>query len=184
MTKNATIVAPAEVRKAYNKAKALETKAYGAFVAFVSETAKAHFKEAISVATFAAFVGDDLSVGKEVSDADKAERNRIRARIRYGLEQAGLLKEAKRKPAATGSKAKAKSKGEAAAAAVENATEVANTNAKDRFSAVCAILAAMTRTELQRVANEVATRLAATAAEAPKAPEAPKRSKGRKSKAA
>lgn len=177
MTKNATIVAPADVRKAYNKAKALETKAYGAFVAFVSETAKKHFKEPITVATFAAFVGDDLSVGKEVSEADKAERNRIRARIRYGLEQAGLLKENKRKPAATGSKAKAKSKGEAAAAAVENAADIAATNAKDRFAAVVAILDAMTRDELTRVANAVAQRLAAATAEAPKTPEAPKRRK-------
>ena len=177
MSKTVNTIAPAEVRKAYNKAKAQETKAYGAFVAFVSETAKEHFKEPISVATFAAFVGDDLSVGKEVSEADKAERNRIRARIRYGLQQAGLLKEAKRKPAATGSKGKAKTKGEAAAAAVENATEVAATNSKDRFAAVVAILDAMSRNELERVANAVAARLAAATAEAPKTPEAPKRRK-------
>lgn len=180
MTKTVN-VAPADVRKAYNKAKALETKAYGAFVAFVSETAKEHFAEPITVATFAAFVGDDLSVGKEVSEADKAERNRIRARIRYGLQQAGLLLEAKRKPAASGSKGKGKSKGEAAAAAVENATEVAATNSKDRFAAVVAILDAMTRDELTRVANAVAQRLAAAAAESPKAPKAPK---ARKKKAA
>lgn len=174
MSKNVTI-APAEVRKAYNKAKAQEVKAYGAFVAFVSETAKEHFKEPIAVATFAAFVGDDLSVGKEVSEADKAERNRIRARIRYGLEQAGLLLEKKRKPAASGSKAKAKPKGEAAAAAVENAADIATTNPKDRFSAVVAILDAMTRDELTRVANAVAQRLAAAAAESPKAPKAPRK---------
>lgn len=180
MSKN-VIIAPAEVRKAYNKAKATEAKAYGAFVTFVANTAKEHFKEPIAVATFAAFVGDDLSVGKEVSEADKAERNRIRARINYGLKQAGLLLEKKRKPAASGSKAKAKPKGEAAAAAVENAADIATTNPKDRFSAVVAILDAMTRDELTRVANAVAQRLAAAAAEAPKAPKAPK---ARKKKAA
>lgn len=164
MTKQ-NVVASAAVRRAYTAAKQKEIVGYGAFVTFIAETAKAHFKAPITVAAFAAFVKDDLSVGKDVSPEDKAERNRIRARIRYGLEQAGLLEEAKRKPSAAGSKKPAKSKGQAAAEAVEAAADVAGSNPKDRFSAVCSILSAMTRAELQRVANEVATRLAAVTEE-------------------
>lgn len=163
MTKNTnTVLASAAIRKAYNAAKAAESKSYGAFVGFITETAKANFAGPITVAAFATFVGDDLSVGKEVSAEDKAERNRIRARIRYGLEQAGMLEEKTRKPQAAGSKAKAKTKtkGEAAADAVENADETAQTNPKDRFAAVCSILRAMGRQELLRVANELAVMIA------------------------
>lgn len=166
---NVVVMGDKAVKSAYAKAKLAESKAYGAFVGFIIEHAgmvcDANKAEAVSVATFAAFMGDDLNVGKEVSAEDKAERNRIRARIRYGLEQAGKLLEAKRKPAAAGSKGKGKGKtksvGQEAADAVKGADDTAGSNPANRFSAVCSILRAMDRNELARVANEVATLLAA-----------------------
>lgn len=167
---NNAVIASAAVRKAYTTARNAEAKAYGAFVTFIMENAGAVCdalkKEAVSVAEFATYMGDDLSVGKEVSLSDKAERNRIRARIRYGLDQAGKLEEKARSPKQGKKGKKAKTAGEAAAAAVDSAEQVKDTNPKDRFNAVCSILRAMSKAELSRVANEVATLLAAASDEA------------------
>lgn len=152
-----TIIASASTRKAYNTAKAAEAKGYGAFVAFIKETALEAFKAPITVATFAAFVQDDLSVGKEVSDEDKAERNRVRARIRYALNEVDMLEEKARSPQqGKGGKGKTKAaggKGSTAAAAAKPA------KAGDDFDTICSLLDGKSRDFLTRVASAIATRL-------------------------
>lgn len=165
MTKNAsTVVAPAATIKAYNAARDADSAGYGAFVGFIADTAAKAFDQPVTVATFAAYVRQDLSMGKDVTDALKAERNRIKSRITYGLKAAGLLLQKKRQPKPEAKPAKGK--GEAAADAAENAKDIAKTNAPDRFKAVCAIMDAMDIDELDRVQNALTARRAAMIADA------------------
>src|SRR5690606_33953935 len=83
--------------------------------------------------------------------------------IRYALESVNMLEEKARSPqqGKGGKGKKLQTKGEAAAKAVEAASDTAGTNPANRFSAVCSILRAMDRNELLRVANEVASLIAA-----------------------
>ena len=147
----------------------------GQFAAIAQEL----YAEPVSVGQFA----KDCDINLSVAGLDKATEDGLRIirfqraqrdSIRRGLKAANRLSEDKTKGRKAGGKTNVTGK-KTGKAAGENAADAATeSKAGNKFEAVASILRSMTRTELTRTANLLATLLA----EAPKeATEAPKHRK-------
>ena len=161
----------AKDRAAYTRARNAFTKASGSFRDVIGRIAKAYFDGPVTVAEFAKAVGEDLSMAKGVTAEQKAERNAIRARIHDGLKVAEMLKvnpkasKAQRKPRQAKGAASAADKAAEAAEAIEAANAKAPTQA-ELFAAFAGIVSKASRPTLERMANAIASQLAAKAKEA------------------
>lgn len=171
MSKKENVVIAKSTDKArYTRARNAFNKAGSNFRAIIGEVAKATFDKPITVAEFAKAVGEDLSMAKGVTTEQKAERNAIRARIHDGLKVADMLKvnekaaKAQRKPRQAGA-ASAADKAAEAAEAIEAANAKAPTQA-ELFAAFAGIVSKASRPTLERMANAIATQLAAKVKEA------------------
>lgn len=169
-SKDVVVTIAAKDRAAYTRARNAFTKASGSFRDVIGRIAKEYFDGPITVAQFAKAMGENLSMAKGVTAEEKAERNVIRARIHDGLKNADMLKvnekaaKAQRKPRQAGA-ASAADKAQEAQEAIEQAESKAPTQA-EIFSAFSTIVGHASRATLQRMANAIATQLAAEAKEA------------------
>lgn len=170
-TKAVVVVAASTDKARYTRARNAFNKAGSNFRAIIGEVAKATFDKPVTVAEFAKAVGEDLSMAKGVTTEQKAERNAIRARIHDGLKVVDMLKvnekaaKAQRKPRQAAAPASAADKAQEAQEAIEQAESKAPTQA-EIFSAFSTIVGHASRATLQRMANTIATQLAAAAKEA------------------
>lgn len=164
-----TIAAKDKAR--YTRARNAFARSSGTFREVIVHIAKEYFDGPITVAMFAKAMGEDLSMGKGVSDEDKKIRATIRSRIHDGLKVADMLKvnpkaaKAQRKPRQAKAPASAADKAAEAAEAIEAANAKAPTQA-ELFAAFAGIVSKASRPTLERMANAIASQLAAKAKEA------------------
>ena len=171
VNETAVVTIAAKDKAAYTRARNAFTKSAGSFREVIGRIAKAYFDGPLTVAQFAKAMGEDLSMGKGVTDEDKKERATIRARIHDGLKQAEMLKvnekaaKAQRKPRTPKGAANAADKAQEAQQAIEQASSKAPTQ-PEIFAAFSGIVSKASKATLQRMANAIAVELAGQAKEA------------------
>lgn len=160
----------AKDKAAYTRARNAFTKSAGSFREVIGRIAKDYFDGPITVAQFAKAMGEDLSMPKGITAEDKKEKAAIRARIHDGLKAADMLKvnekaaKAQRKPRTPKGAADAADKAEEVKAAIVDASR--KPTQAELFTAFNGIISKASKATLQRMANAIATQLAAAAKEA------------------
>lgn len=172
MSKNETavVVFASKDKARYTRARNAFAKSGATFRATIGELAKQYFDGPCTVAQFAKAAGEDLSMGKDVSAEQKAERNAIRARIHDGLKHADMLKVNQRAAQAQGKRRKAEAasteaadKAQEAQELVQAASEAKAPSQRELFEAIASMLDHASPATLRRIANAVSVKLAAAA---------------------
>lgn len=158
------VVIAAKDKAAYTKARNAFARSSGTFREVIARIAVEYFDGPITVAQFAKAMGEELGMGKGVTDDEKKQRATIRARIHDGLKQADRLKvnekaaKAQRKPRQTKGAADAADKAQEAQEAIKDATR--KPTQAELFTAFNGIISKANKATLERMANALAVALA------------------------